>query len=321
MDKIRILTPSRLHFSLIDLNGEIGRIDGGFGVGLNFPNFEIIIEKSDKGSIKIMNDNDDVVETYEEILNVIKILDEKFNTGNNYKILIKKAIPRHSGLGSTTQLRLGIASGILKLNDKSLNVYEIAKIVKRGGTSGIGIKVFESGGFVVDCGHSIKEKTSFLPSSASEAKPAKILLNYKFPDWFFVCAFPKSKKVYGMKEVDIFKKYCPIKREYVEKISHILLMKILPSILEKDIENFGDGLNLIQNLGFKRIEVMLSESEELIKDLQSKSYGAGLSSFGPCIYSLCENKKHASEVASFLNEKNIKNFITNANNSGAYFEY
>ncbi len=32
MNEIRIAFPSRLHLGLIDLNGEIGRIDGGTGI-------------------------------------------------------------------------------------------------------------------------------------------------------------------------------------------------------------------------------------------------------------------------------------------------
>ncbi len=46
MNAITVTTPSRLHFSLIDLNGEIWRIDGGFGVALQNPNFKILIERS-----------------------------------------------------------------------------------------------------------------------------------------------------------------------------------------------------------------------------------------------------------------------------------
>ena len=33
----RISTPSRLHFTLIDMNGEIGRIDGSLGLATQYP--------------------------------------------------------------------------------------------------------------------------------------------------------------------------------------------------------------------------------------------------------------------------------------------
>jgi len=35
--RITVQTPSRLHFGLIDLNGELGRINGSFGVALEEP--------------------------------------------------------------------------------------------------------------------------------------------------------------------------------------------------------------------------------------------------------------------------------------------
>jgi hypothetical protein len=34
MNRIVIQTPARLHFGLLDLNGSLGRIDGGIGLAL-----------------------------------------------------------------------------------------------------------------------------------------------------------------------------------------------------------------------------------------------------------------------------------------------
>ncbi len=318
---ITVTTPSRLHFSLIDLNGEIGRIDGGFGVALQNPNFKIFIERAKQTGIFGTGDT----RTYEEILKILSTIKKKYDIKNEYKISLKSEIPRHSGFGSTTQLNLAIASAILKLEEIFLSPYEIATIIKRGGTSGIGVKAFESGGFIVDIGHKFgknKEKATFLPSSVSDAKPAKILFRQDFPgDWIFVCAVRKIEKIYAESEVEIFKKYCPVNRKDVEMLSHLLLMKILPAVIERDIENFGDGLKDVQSLGFKKIEVEISGLKNFIDELSKISYGAGLSSFGPCVYALTKGKKHAEEVANYLNEKEIKNFICMPDNKGAYFEY
>ena len=46
MRHVRITTPSRLHFSLLDLNGALGRIDGGFGLAIADPNFQIVAERA-----------------------------------------------------------------------------------------------------------------------------------------------------------------------------------------------------------------------------------------------------------------------------------
>ena len=45
---VRVRTPSRLHITLIDLNGSLGRIDGGVGLALNEPHIEIKGELSDE---------------------------------------------------------------------------------------------------------------------------------------------------------------------------------------------------------------------------------------------------------------------------------
>jgi beta-ribofuranosylaminobenzene 5'-phosphate synthase len=45
---IVVTSPSRLHFSLIDLNGELGRVDGGIGVALNEPSLKIEVSAVDE---------------------------------------------------------------------------------------------------------------------------------------------------------------------------------------------------------------------------------------------------------------------------------
>jgi beta-ribofuranosylaminobenzene 5'-phosphate synthase len=52
MGQIRITTPARLHFALIDLNGALGRIDGSIGLALNEPNFRIVAAPADQVQIE-----------------------------------------------------------------------------------------------------------------------------------------------------------------------------------------------------------------------------------------------------------------------------
>ncbi len=37
MNMIKVVSPSRLHLTLIDLNAELGRVDGGAGITLESP--------------------------------------------------------------------------------------------------------------------------------------------------------------------------------------------------------------------------------------------------------------------------------------------
>ncbi len=326
---IEIITPSRLHFGLIDLNGSLGRIDGGIGVALKKPNVNLMIEELEKSDRKDRTDRTEVIadERIAEIKNTINRINKHFNTKDAFRITVKSQIPDHVGLGSTTQLYLAIARGIAELNQIHPTAVELADICGRGGTSGIGISAFESGGFILDGGHSFgkgKEKQSYLPSSVSKARPAPILARYDLPpDWWFVCVTPRvGPKIYGSDEVNIFQKYCPIPRGETERISHLILMKILPSILEEDIEAFGSGLEGMQQVGFKKIELELQDPliKGLIDKLSKDSYGSGMSSFGPTVYALALGVNHAREleesVRDFMMDRPYEFFYSNVNNKG-----
>ena len=47
MNMINVVSPSRLHLTLIDLNAEIGRVDGGVGITLESPGLEISATEAD----------------------------------------------------------------------------------------------------------------------------------------------------------------------------------------------------------------------------------------------------------------------------------
>ena len=311
---------------MIDLNGSLGRIDGGIGVALKKPNVNLRIEKLEKSD---RTDRTEVIadERTTEIKNTINRINKHFNTKDAFRITVKSQIPDHVGLGSTTQLYLAITKGIAELNQSCPTTTELADICGRGGTSGIGVSVFESGGFILDGGHSFgkgKEKQSYLPSSVSKAKPAPILARYDLPSsWWFVCVVPgMGPKIYGSDEVNIFQKYCPIPLGETEKTSHLILMKILPSIIEGDIESFGSGLEEMQQVGFKKIELELQGSliKGLIDKLSKDSYGSGMSSFGPTVYALASGINHAREleesVKEFLMDKPYELFYSNVDNKG-----
>ncbi len=306
---MRIRTPSRIHITLIDLNGSLGRVDGGVGIALEKPYFELEFVENDKIEVEGCY-SEEIKIIAEKVINELKLdVKARIRVLNHYE--------RHIGLGSTTQLYLAIAKGITLLNNINLNVYELAKIVNRGGTSGIGINAFEHGGFIIDAGHGIRDKPDFLPSDFSRSKPAKMLFRYDFP-WDLILVIPKDKKrIYGGKELMIFKEYCPISEDEVERLCRVILMKLIPAVVEEDIEEFGSAINLIQRLGFKRIEISLQNDsvKELLKICQLYSYGAGLSSFGPVIYCIAE-KRILLERLREEKDRIEKIILTKPNNSG-----
>ena len=308
-----ITTPSRLHITLIDMNASIGRVDGGIGLTLDEPSIIIKAKKSD--AFEITGNS----EHAERMRNSVARL---LPAGDGIHITIEKDYPSHIGLGSGTQAALAAGMAVNRIYNLGLNVYDLAIKVGRGGTSGIGVAAFEKGGFILDGGHKFSEKKAFLPSAASRLPPAPVLLRRDFPDWDIVVAIPEEKGASSKKEVNIFKEKCPVPLREVERLSHIILMQMLPALLEEDIETFGKSINSIQETGFKKREVELQPvSEELMKALRDgEAYGAGMSSFGPTVYAFGEDAGDLKRIAEeFLGDKG-KVFTTKARNEGARIE-
>ena len=324
-----IKTPSRLHMTLLDLNGIHGRIDGGVGITIKKPclNLEAVqaYDGIEVGFSKSCKQIGGLVEDYTAKINnsTLKIMDA-LKIDGGFKFTVTSAYPPHSGLGSGTQLSLAVAKLVSTINGHDITALDLAKIVGRGGTSGIGVESFENGGFIVDGGHKKIDKDGFLPSSASSATPPPILARYDFPEeWKIVLVIPNVERgVSGAKEIDAFKNYCPIPLGEVEKLSHLMLMKLMPSVLESDLDSFGSALNSIQDLGFKRIENKLQNSllSEIMDNLRvAGAAGVGMSSFGPTIFAVTDSNEQdiVSAANDSLDDVGGEIISTSAQNNGA----
>lgn len=333
MTSLRIITPCRIHLSLIDENGYTGRVDGGIGLMLDRPN--VVFEASNSAKEFKIEAHKYYRESIEVINEIASKVFKTFNISNkNFHFNLKRYFPSHVGLGSKTQLSLAIATAITKLkNITHLTTSELAKLVERGGTSGIGWRGYETGGFILDGGHDFgegKEKETFLPTSAStSANPALTIFTHNIPEnWRFVLVIPNVKKgAYGDEEISVFQNYAPIPKNEVNEVSHQIIMKILPSLIKNDLECFGEGLKRIQSIGFKKIEIDLQH--DTVKDLLNffDEYGVkayGMSSFGPSVVGIVESDLEAGILLKEI-QKNQKNggghiYICKPNNTGAKIE-
>ena len=310
---LRIATPSRIHITLIDLNGSLGRVDGGIGIALDRPSIVISAEKADEVGVEGKSTLSEQIRKGAELISK--------NHGGIH-IDIEEEIPPHIGLGSGTQASLAGGMAANMLYDLGLSVREMAKMVKRGGTSGIGVTAFEKGGFILDGGHRFDEK-GFMPSSASLASPPPVLLHHDFPDWDIVLVIPHIKGASGMREVNIFQEECPIPLGEVQALSHIILMELLPALIEKDLHSFGSAINRIQKIGFKRREVDLQPQAREIMEvmLQSGAAGAGMSSFGPLIYGITDSPLEVKNAIKDQLGERVEILMAQARNNGASIRF
>jgi beta-ribofuranosylaminobenzene 5'-phosphate synthase len=306
---LRIKTPSRLHMALIDMNGEIGRVDGGIGLTLEEPCIEIAAIKGDEV----------IVRGDPELADRMQKACEAVCPGKGVEIDILKSFWNHIGLGSGTQAALAAGTAVSRLYGSEVSPREIALKAGRGGTSGIGIGAFERGGFLLDGGHRMSAKKAFLPSSYSRGMPpAPLLFRHDFPDWGIVLAIPPLKGAHDLYEKDIFSKVCPIPLREVEELCHIVLMGMLPSIVEEDLDAFGRAVNAIQEVGFKKRELDLQPVAREVMGIMRDAGApcAGMSSFGPTAYAVTDAPdKAASAVRRSCPDCTV--IVTKARNKGA----
>ncbi|MYA18492.1 MAG: DUF98 domain-containing protein, partial [Gammaproteobacteria bacterium] len=184
----RISTPSRLHFTLIDMNGEIGRVDGSLGLSLQYPGVSFDFGPHEKALVRGGSASEQ-----ELVLAEIAACSEILGVEPRIEIVIRQMIPPHQGLGGGTQTRLAVLSALSHRFRLSYPPSELGALSGRGGTSGIGINAFQRGGLLLDGGHSVRvQKQSFAPSRfATEAGQPPLLMRADFPStWGIVLFIP-----------------------------------------------------------------------------------------------------------------------------------
>lgn len=287
-------TTSRLAFGLIDLNGEIGRVEGGLGLALEDPCVRLRARRAEGisfgGSVSLSSG------TRRKFESMCQVFREKYGT-QGIDLELQETIPDHSGLGSGTQLSLALGQAMNLLYDLNLSLHEIGRIAQRGGTSGIGCAAFETGGFLCDGGHRFQRaggKKVFAPSGASTefAAPPILFQRNLPPSWKVLLAIPnEGRHVHGEEERELFLKLTPIPAEEAAQAARLALLKVLPAVVEEDLEGFSEGLEAMQRLGWKKIQFSRQNAAVLDTLAEMRRLGlkaVGMSSWGPTLFGISE---------------------------------
>jgi beta-RFAP synthase len=316
--QVQVKTPSRLHLGLIDLDGGLGRVFGSIGIGVNYPNVILTMNRSKRLVVK-----GDASKICKQSITRLR---KKYDIKENVTLNLKQKIPEHIGLGSITQITLAVATSFAKIFHIKAAINDLALVMTLGSVSGIGTAIFQHGGFVIDGGKKIgKSKYIIKPNIPP------ILFHYDFPDdWMFVVAIPDVKRGFTDKEeAHAFKRLPPMPPSDVGRICRLIIMRLLPSLMEHEIENFGDALTRIQSIvgkNFSPIQGGTYSSIEVKKCIENMTklgaYGVGQSSWGPTSYGLVKGKRQAKSVQSSLQtllDERVGGqvFIVKADNKGA----
>lgn len=319
MDKFWVKTGARLHLGQLDLNGSLGRLYGGLGLAIEEPQLEITAER--KNTLFFVNSTGE-----EQRVERITSKYLQYYGLPGVKIELVRSLPSHSGLGSGTQLSLALGFAITRVYGLQPTLTELAGITDRESSrSGIGVAAFEYGGFLIDGGKPVGKT---MLEDNNEVPP--ILARISFPeDWMIILALPyKKEKMYGSKEERAFNSLSPMAAEMSGSICRLLLMKLLPSLIEKDMKSFGQAVTDIQkHVGdyfapAQGGQYASAQGSEIANFLSSLGVtGIGQSSWGPTIYGFIKKENQVElleKTRRFMGDQG-QVWTTSGRNKGADF--
>jgi beta-RFAP synthase len=285
---------ARLHFGVLDLRGALGRRFGGLGAAVPEPS--LLLEASLDGRLSAHGPDAGRAAAFAE----------RFLThhglADGARLTVHRHIPPHSGLGSGTQLGLAVARALAELHGLPVEPTALARAVGRGRRSAIGTWTFALGGFIVEGGRR---------PGADEIAP--LLARYPVPDtWRCVVAVPEGAPgLSGDAEAAAFERLPPPPEGEVERVSHLVLMQLLPGLVEGDLASVGTALTEVQRVTGAWFAPQQGgvfapgPSETLVKRMAEwGAVGVGQSSWGPAVYGLVgsevEGRKIAARAADLL---------------------
>src|SRR4051795_4433755 len=282
--------PARLHFGILDLRGNLGRCFGGLGAAIPSPS--LLLEGQLAGQISAEGPDGERAAEFAE-----RFLRHQHLSGG-VRLRVHRAIPSHSGLGSGTQLGLGVARVLAELHGLSLDPVELARSTGRGKRSAIGTWAFYGGGFIVEGGR-----------RPGGNRIAPLIARLPVPThWRYVVAVPVAGRgLSGEDEARAFEQLPAPPEGDAERVAHLVLMQLLPSLIDDDLASFGEALSAIQRItgGWSATQqggvFTPGPTEELIAAMvRCGAVGVGQSSWGPAAFGVAEGDAAAALLAGEL---------------------
>ncbi|MEO8498270.1 MAG: hypothetical protein ABI614_24670, partial [Planctomycetota bacterium] len=289
---VHVSVPSRLHFGLLSFGNPDVRQFGGVGAMIDRPGLTLRIHAAEALEIESpLQDRlrDAALQWSESSAGVSELRCQ-------IELL---SVPRmHAGLGVGTLLALAVAMGLNAFYNRATpSVAELAKSVGRGLRSAVGTYGFVAGGLIAERGKLPTETIS--PLLERVALPS---------DWRFVLVSPQAGVgLHGTKEQTAFDELPPVPAAVTQRLTDIMCDRILPAAKSASFLEFSDAVYDFGYLAGSCFEAVQgsayngAELERLVTYIRATGVrGVGQSSWGPTIYSICENESSALSLAENL---------------------
>jgi beta-ribofuranosylaminobenzene 5'-phosphate synthase len=278
---------ARLHFGVLDLRGALGRRFGGLGASVPEPS--LLLEAAPASRVTAQGPDAARAATFARRFLGYHSLE------GGVRLTVHRSIPPHSGLGSGTQLGLAVARALADIHGIPADPPGLARAVGRGVRSAIGTWTFAAGGFIVEGGR-----------REDSAEIAPILFRLAVPEsWRCVIAVPPGDPgLSGDEETAAFRRLPRPAERDVERVSHVVLMQLLPALVEGNLPEFGAALTTVQRVTGTWFApeqggtFAAGQTAALVDKLAEwGAAGVGQSSWGPAVYGLIEGDEAARALA------------------------
>ncbi len=299
-NRVTVTGNARLHMGFLDLHGGLGRRFGSIGVSLQ--GLQTTVSVSDKrhgdsnSSTKLSGESARADRYVNQLL-------AAWGSNQSVQIDIHNAIRPHAGLGSGTQLALAVGLGVSRLLNRHDTPEDIAIILGRGKRSAIGLSCFKQGGFVIDGGKGQKGR---LP-------PALLRLPYP-SNWRLILLFDGSQTgMHGDHESNAFAELEPLPASQAAHLCRLILMRLLPGLVEQDVQAFGAAVTEIQEIvgdHFAPAQGGRFTSPRVSRWLNwfaaQGVAGVGQSSWGPTGFVVCESQEQAQSMVNAASRQTME---------------
>ena len=234
--KIEIYSCSRLHLSLFSMHATGLRINGGIGFAIESPSINVTASPSHDCSIKDIRHKGLTQEAKSRLKKALDNARKIYSLKYGVSITISGDAGANYGFGTGTAVRLSCLEALILANNMKVSDAELVSVSGRGGTSGIGVNTYFTGGVVVDIGISKKNGTHVPSSQALDVvEPPLVLQQRNMPNWDFgICIPLHIPSLTKEEEILFFEKECPISEIEAHKALYLSITGIFASICENE---------------------------------------------------------------------------------------